>query len=160
MPKSLLRLLSLATALLLFHLPLAGPAAARVIEALSEPIDLDGRACYVGCSVGIAIYPDHGRKVEDLVKHVDLAMYQAKARGRSTYQFFSSAIAAHSQQRVLLDQRLHTAVETLNFQLHYQPIIDSRSMRVVSVEALICWNYPELGQAPPDRFIPLAEETV
>ncbi|TWC41564.1 diguanylate cyclase (GGDEF)-like protein [Pseudomonas sp. SJZ079] len=137
---------------------LAGPVAERVIKALSEPIDLDGTACYVGCSVGIAIYPDDGRTVEDLVKHADLAMYQAKARGRSTYQFFSSAIAAHSQQRVLLDQRLHTAVETLNFQLHYQPIIDSRSMRVVSVEALIRWNDPELGQVPPDRFIPLAEE--
>ncbi|WP_079204409.1 bifunctional diguanylate cyclase/phosphodiesterase [Pseudomonas sp. CC6-YY-74] len=137
---------------------LAGPVAARVIKALAEPIDINGTACYVGCSIGIAIYPDDGRTMEDLVKHADLAMYQAKATGRNTYQFFSSAIAAHSQQRVLLDQRLHTAVETLNFQLYYQPIIDSRTMRVVSVEALIRWNDPELGQVPPDQFIPLAEE--
>jgi diguanylate cyclase (GGDEF)-like protein len=137
---------------------LAGPVATRVIKALSEPIELDGTACYVGCSIGIAIYPNDGRTVEDLVKHADLAMYQAKAKGKNTFQFFSRAIAAYSQQRVHMDQRLHTAVETLDFQLHYQPVIDSRTMRVVSAEALIRWNDSELGQVSPDQFIPLAEE--
>ncbi|WP_439860589.1 bifunctional diguanylate cyclase/phosphodiesterase [Pseudomonas sp. MBLB4136] len=137
---------------------LAGPVAERIIAALAEPIDLEGSECYVGCSIGIAIYPDDGRSVEDLVKHADLAMYQAKTRGKSTYQFFSSAIAARSQERVLLDQRLHSAVEALNFHLQFQPIVDSRSLRMKSVEALIRWNDPELGMVPPDQFIPIAEE--
>ncbi|QLC73386.1 EAL domain-containing protein [Pseudomonas sp. LPB0260] len=137
---------------------LAGPVAERIIAALAEPIDLEGSECYIGCSIGIAIYPDDGRSVEDLVKHADLAMYQAKTRGKSTYQFFSSAIAARSQERVLLDQRLHSAVEALNFHLQFQPIVDSRSLRMKSVEALIRWNDPELGMVPPDQFIPIAEE--
>ncbi|UTW09666.1 putative bifunctional diguanylate cyclase/phosphodiesterase [Pseudomonas benzenivorans] len=137
---------------------LAGPVAERIINALAEPIDLDGSECYVGCSIGIAIYPEDGNSVEDMVKHADLAMYQAKTRGKSNYQFFSSAIAERSQERVLLDQRLRSAVESCNFHLHYQPIVDSRSLRIKSVEALIRWDDPELGRVPPDQFIPLAEE--
>lgn len=147
---------------LLLHQPnadhLAGPVAERIVAALSEPIELGETHCYVGCSIGIAIYPEDGTDVETLVKHADLAMYQAKMRGKSTYQFFSHSIAESSQQRIVLDQRLHKAVESLNFQLVFQPIVDAQTLRMVSAEALIRWHDAELGQVPPDQFIPQAEE--
>ncbi|MEX6502941.1 putative bifunctional diguanylate cyclase/phosphodiesterase [Pseudomonas zhanjiangensis] len=137
---------------------LAGPIAERIITALGEPIALGDSHCYVGCSIGIAIYPEDGTDVETLVKHADLAMYHAKMRGKNNYQFFSQSIAERSHQRIELDQHLHRAVETLDFHLVYQPIVDSKTLRMISAEALIRWNDPQLGLVPPDKFIPLAEE--
>ncbi|WP_432472947.1 bifunctional diguanylate cyclase/phosphodiesterase [Amphritea sp. HPY] len=147
--------------LLLQHLDtelMAGQVADRLIRAISEPIDVLGKPCYIGCSIGIATYPNDGNTGEDLIKHADMAMYQAKMRGKGNYQFFSNTIATLSEQRVFLDQRLHQAVDELNFELHYQPIIDSKTQEIVSVEALIRWNDAQLGAVPPDQFIPLAEE--
>ena len=160
-PHNLARLGGDEFTLLLTHLEaelLAGPVAERIIRAFSDPIELSGTHCYVGCSIGIAIYPNDGDNVEDLVKHADLAMYQAKMQGKNTYQFFCQDIAQRSKYRTHLDQRLHKGVENLNFHLHYQPIVDSQTRKTVAVEALIRWHDPELGMVTPDQFIPLAEE--
>ena len=137
----------------------ASRIADRIVRALAQPIQLAGNACYVGCSIGIAVYPFDGDTDEALVKHADLAMYHAKHQGKGNFQFFSSEIANCSQRRALLDQRLHLAVEAKSFRLHYQPIVDSRTQRLVAVEALIRWQDEALGSVPPDEFIPIAEET-
>ncbi len=134
------------------------PVAERIIDALSQPIELNGTPCYAGCSIGIAVYPEDGNTGDDLIKHADLAMYQAKASRRSGYRFFSSTTAEHARQRACLIQKLHQAVEQRKFELYYQPVIDSRSRRLSSVEALIRWSDSELGTIPPASFIPLAEE--
>ncbi|MEH6576802.1 MAG: EAL domain-containing protein [Amphritea sp.] len=147
--------------LLLSHLDaelLAGQVANRIIAAISEPIDIQGTPCYIGCSIGIAVYPNDGNTVEELIKHADMAMYQAKTQGKGNYRFFSNTLAERSEQRVLLYQRLHIAIEERKFELHYQPIIDSKTQQIESVEALIRWNDELLGAVPPDQFIPLAEE--
>lgn len=161
-PLSVARLGGDEFTLLLRHLDtelMAGQVANRLISAISEPIDVFGKPCYIGCSIGIATYPNDGNTGEDLIKHADMAMYQAKIRGKGNYQFFSNTIATLSEQRVFLDQRLHQAVDELNFELYYQPIIDSKTQKIISVEALIRWNDAQLGSVPPDQFIPLAEES-
>ncbi len=134
------------------------PVAERITAALAQPIDLNGTPCYAGCSIGIAIYPEDGSTGDDLIKHADLAMYQAKNSRRGSYQFFSSTTAEHARARAELIQKLHKAVEQQAFELYYQPIIDNRSRQLSSVEALIRWSDPELGSISPARFIPLAEE--
>ena len=132
--------------------------AERLIHALSQPIDLNGISCYTGCSIGIALYPEDGSSVEELIKHADLAMYQAKSTGKGNYQFFSKPLATQSQQQARIIQRLHHAVEDDVFELFYQPIIDNHSRKLVSVEALIRWKDAELGVVSPAVFIPLAEK--
>nr|WP_067290084.1 EAL domain-containing protein [Marinobacterium profundum] len=134
------------------------PVVERILAALTHPIDLNGTPCYAGCSIGIAVYPEDGNSGDDLIKHADLAMYQAKASRRGGYEFFSSTTAEHARKRAQIIQKMHQAVEQQQFELYYQPIIDSRSRRLSSVEALIRWNDPELGPISPAWFIPLAEE--
>ncbi len=137
----------------------AAQVAQRIIDLLAAPVEIDGHEYYIGASIGIAAYPDDGATVEELLKNADLAMYYAKKAGKNTYQCFSAAIGAQSNKRVQLDQKLHTAIESGAFELHYQPIIDCHSSRAGNLEALIRWNDAELGFIPPDVFIPLAEES-
>ncbi len=137
---------------------LASSIATRLLNVLAEPIRLRDNECYLGCSIGIALYPEDGSSADDLVKHADLAMYQAKREGKGGFQFFSAGIAKRSQERALVDQHLHRAVQAGGFHLNYQPIIDARTQQIVSLEALIRWRDPELGFVPPDQFIGLAEE--
>ncbi len=132
--------------------------AKRLLSALAQPIELKGISCYAGSSIGIALYPHDGTSVEELIKHADLAMYQAKTGGKGNYQFFSKSLATQSLQQARLVQRLHHAVENQAFELFYQPIIDNHSRDLVAVEALIRWTDTELGVVSPGQFIPLAEK--
>ncbi len=137
----------------------AAQVAQRIINMLNLPIKIDAHEYYISASIGIAAYPDDGTTLEELLKNADLAMYHAKQKGKNTYQCFSAAIGAQSNQRVQLDQKLHTAIENGAFELYYQPILDCQSSRACYLEALIRWNDAELGFIPPDVFIPLAEES-
>ncbi|OIN10993.1 bifunctional diguanylate cyclase/phosphodiesterase [Oceanisphaera psychrotolerans] len=132
--------------------------AKRLLSALAQPIELKGISCYAGSSIGIALYPHDGTSVEELIKHADLAMYQAKTSGKGNYQFFSKSLATQSLQQARLVQRLHHAVENQAFELFYQPIIDNHSRDLVAVEALVRWTDTELGVVSPGQFIPLAEK--
>ncbi len=133
--------------------------ARRIIESVKQPLLLNDAQCYIGASVGIALYPEDGRDAEEMVRSADLAMYQAKRNGRNNFQWFSAAMGEQSKARADLTQRLHQARIQGSFELYFQPIIDSRTLHIVSLETLIRWYDPELGAISPDQFIPLAEES-
>lgn len=134
--------------------------AQRIVEALASDFSIKDCTLTVSASIGIAIYPDNGTTQPELVKHADLAMYHAKACGRSNYQFFNSELDERIRESVALEADLRAAIASggRQFVLHYQPKINLATGRVVSLEALIRWNHPQLGLVPPSDFISLAED--
>ncbi len=148
-----------------FVIVLAGadePRAARVaealLEAISEPVRLDGVNLPASASIGISVCPRDGTDSATLLRNADMAMYRAKADGRSTYRFFSAEMNSIAQDRLLLGTLLRDAVSSGQVRLAYQPQIDARSGAVAGAEALARWTHPALGAVPPSRFIPLAED--
>jgi diguanylate cyclase (GGDEF)-like protein len=133
--------------------------AARLIEAVSAPYDLDGHQVVVGLSIGIAIAPDDGTDADQLLKNADMALYRAKADGRGVYRFFEPEMDSRMQARRRLELDLRKAIVTGEFELFYQPLVDIHSEQVRGFEALIRWRHPERGIVSPAEFIPLAEET-
>ncbi|HJW23715.1 MAG TPA: EAL domain-containing protein, partial [Rhodocyclaceae bacterium] len=133
--------------------------AQRVIEALAKPFDIDNLSFTVTCSIGIAVYPNDGQCADDLIKNADTAMYRVKEHGRADFRFYQREMNVDLLSRMKLDQAMRQALENGHFRLHYQPLIDLQSGRMVGAEALIRWRDEKLGEVPPNRFIPLAEET-
>jgi len=113
----------------------------------------------VTCSCGIAIYPDDGDCVEQLIKHADTALYKAKASGRDNYQFFSSEMNIAAVERMKMESDIYRAIENDEFEVVYQPKITVDSNQIIGAEALLRWHHPEQGDIPPHRFIPVADET-
>ena len=136
-----------------------GTALMRLRGAVSRPIELDGRAAAVTCSMGACVYPRDGASAEELLRHADAAMYQAKESGRDAYRFFTHGLNERSQSRVEIEGRLRGAIEAGELFLEYHPSIALGDGSVTGLEALIRWRHPELGVVPPAQFIPLAEET-
>ena len=137
----------------------AGSIARRLLGALAEPFQVDGHELFMTCSIGIAVAPGDGKEAETMLKHAEMAMYQAKKRGRNTCEFFSGEMNAHALERLTLENQLRRAVERNEFVLFYQPKVDIASRRITGAEALVRWKHPELGIVPPVKFIPIAEET-
>ncbi len=133
--------------------------AQRLIDALAEPIALDGQSIYVGMSIGIALYPADGADPETLQSHADAALHQAKAQGRGVLRFFSPELSNRARSRLTLEADLRQAIERQELVLHYQPQIDLQSGRIVGLEALVRWNHPVRGMVPPGEFIAFAEES-
>ncbi|WP_186294382.1 bifunctional diguanylate cyclase/phosphodiesterase [Bradyrhizobium guangdongense] len=133
--------------------------ALRIINAITQPFDLDGHEASVGTSIGIALAPEHGADPAELLKRADLALYAVKAGGRNDFQIFRSEMldAANAQQSE--ESQLRVAIEREEFELHYQPVFDVRTRQVCAAEALVRWNHPTRGLIGPDQFIPLAEST-
>ncbi len=131
----------------------------KIHAAFAPPIDIDGRELHASASLGIALHPDDGEDAETLMRNADTAMYQAKAAGRDTYQFFAPFMNEHVRERLDLENTLRHALERGEFVLHYQPIVDLRNDLVVGAEALIRWRRTGDALVAPDRFIPIAEET-
>jgi diguanylate cyclase (GGDEF)-like protein len=132
--------------------------ALRVIEAVSAPYTIDGQQVVIGTSVGIAVGPADGLAPDQLIRNSDLALYRAKADGRSTYRFFGPEMDAQMQARHLMEHDLRNALPAGEFELHYQPVVNLESNEISGVEALIRWRHPEKGIIPPSAFIPVAEE--
>lgn len=130
----------------------------RMLGNISKPMQLAGREFIVTCSIGFAVYPQDGESAATLLKNADTAMYRAKELGRDNYQFYTEDMHSRINERLALEAGLRTAIEHEEFVLHYQPQLDLRTGKVSGLEALIRWNHPQLGQIPPQRFIPLAEE--
>lgn len=133
--------------------------AQKVLDALSEPVTVDGHELKVTPSVGICAYPHDGADVETLMRNADTAMYHAKQMGRNNYQFFTQAMNDAAQQRLVMENDLRHAVERGEFALHYQPQLDVRTGAVIGLEALVRWNHPQRGLVPPADFVAAAEET-
>jgi diguanylate cyclase (GGDEF)-like protein len=136
----------------------AGALARRLVEIISEPIEIDGQEINSGVSVGIALAPDDGNAADHLMKCADLALYRAKAEGRGTFRFFEPDMDARIQARRALEVDLRRALSAGEFSLHYQPQINLATNELVCMEALLRWTHAERGPVPPAEFIPLAEE--
>ncbi|MFA7059751.1 MAG: EAL domain-containing protein [Pedobacter sp.] len=131
----------------------------KILALVSEPIYIDGHEIYITGSIGISVYPMNGEDGQTLLKHADLAMYQAKELDRNNFQFFSREMNVKVLERMILENSMRKALEREEFFLVYQPQIDVRSGKIVGMEALLRWNHPDMGLLAPDRFIYLAEET-
>jgi diguanylate cyclase (GGDEF)-like protein len=132
--------------------------AQRVIEALSEPYDIDGQQAVIGVSIGISVGPGDGSNPDKLLRNADLALYRAKSDGRGTFRFFEPAMDLQMQTRRIMEQDLRRALPGGEFELHYQPVVNLASKEISGFEALIRWNHPTKGLISPATFIPLAEE--
>ncbi len=143
---------------------LSGPDAAcqvadRILKTFSTPFMLGGQEVFVTTSIGIATFPQDSDNSGTLLQHADAAMYEAKHKGKSAYSRFTPEMTEISHERLQMESYMRKAMELGEFELYFQPIIDTHSGKLVSAEALLRWNNPALGLVMPDRFIPLAEET-
>ena len=130
----------------------------RAIQALAQPQRLQGIDVHVTPSIGVAFYPKDGSSVDLLIAHADAAMYSAKERGRNNLQCYAEGMNTLTEGRVQFESELHHALRSGQFELHYQPKVDTASGRINSAEALIRWRHPQRGLVPPGEFIPIAEE--
>ena len=135
-----------------------GDLARRVIFDLSQPYSIDGSAISIGCSVGIAVAPEDGADSETLVRNADLALYAAKGDGRGIHRFFRSELLVGAQSRKQLEDDLRHALAGDQFHIAYQPVVSTRSERIVGYEALLRWEHPTRGLVSPTEFIPVAED--
>ena len=133
--------------------------AVRLLETVADPFDLDGDNVTVGTSIGIAVAPEDGADAGELLKKADLALYRVKSEGRNNFRFFDAEMSKDATTRLKLLNDLRAALSRKEFELHYQPVFDAKTRRPCVVEALVRWRHPSQGLIPPDRFIPLAEET-
>ena len=131
----------------------------RILEAIAEPMILEGQQVVVSCSIGAAVYPIDGSDDESLIEHADAAMYHAKKNGRGNVQFYATSMNERASERLKIEAGLRDALVNQEFVLHYQPQVDLLTNRIVGVEALIRWSHPEHGLIAPARFIDIAEET-
>ena len=129
----------------------------RLIRTLEMPFQVEGGEVFVNVSIGIAI-AEESASADDLLRDADVAMYQAKQRGRARCEFFDEAMRTEAARRLETATALHRALERDEFETFYQPMIDLHSGAIVGVEALVRWNHPERGLVSPAMFIPLAEE--
>lgn len=134
--------------------------AKNIVAQINEPIFYGNHQCTVGASVGIACYPRHGHSAECLIKNADMAMYDAKRKGRNQVQFFTHELFEQQSYFFTMEKALREAIQAPeeHFSLHYQPRIELSSGAILAAEALIRWQHPTMGDIHPDQFIPLAED--
>lgn len=137
----------------------AGLLANRFIELVSKPFEIDGKELAIGVSVGISLAPEHGTDPDDLMKMADMALYDAKSAGRNVYRIFDPVMSAAANKKQGLESDLRRAIRDGDLELHYQPIIDAKTGKITSVEALVRWRHPVKGLIAAQEFIPLAEES-
>ena len=133
--------------------------AERIIAKLSAPYHLDGRSLCIGASVGVAISPRDGKSADQLLKKADIALYQAKASGRGACRIFDANLQLRIAKRLSVERELRTALERQQFELHYQPQFDIKTLQLSGLEALIRWEHPTKGRISPQAFIPVAEDS-
>ena len=131
----------------------------RIIDSLGEPYDINGSLITIGTSIGIALAPVDASDPNELMKFADVALYRAKAEGRNGFRFFLSEMVLEINARNRLERQLRDGISRGEFEIHYQTVIDVRTCKPCSAEALVRWRHPERGLLYPDEFIPLAEET-
>lgn len=131
----------------------------RIIDALSEPYEIDGNLIMIGASIGSASAPRDGRSADDIIKNADMALYHAKADGRGCFRHFTVSMDEQAQNKRQIEIALRSAMANDELEVYYQPIVDVRTGRVNACEALLRWRDRTKGFIPPSVFIPIAEET-
>jgi diguanylate cyclase (GGDEF)-like protein len=131
----------------------------RIYEAIRRPYECLGHQLVADASIGIALAPQHGTDLDQILKNADLAMYGAKAAGRRTYRFFEADMDTRAKARRALELDMREAIIDGGFELHYQPVVGLQDNTITGCEALLRWRHPKLGMISPADFIPVAEET-
>ncbi len=133
--------------------------AAKILDCLNKTVRFEEHEIYSSASIGISVFPDDGATADELLKNADIALYQAKERGRNNFQFFSKEMNVQALTRQLIESSMRQAITRDEFYLVYQPQFDIGSRRVVGLEALLRWHHPQKGNIYPLHFIAIAEET-
>ncbi|MET0068031.1 MAG: EAL domain-containing protein [Candidatus Thiodiazotropha sp.] len=133
--------------------------AVSILQQFRQVFTLKGRDLLLTCSLGIAIYPTDSMTPNELLRNADSAMYYSKDEGRNTFNYYTKDMNSAAQWRLLLEEHLHGALERNELYVHFQPLVDTKRLRVVGAEALLRWYSPVLGQIPPDEFVPVLEQT-
>ena len=141
------------------HISDPGKVALRILKDLSEPFVLVGREVYVTASIGISLYPNDGKDVDNLLKNADVAMYHAKSKGRNNYQHYSQYMTSAAVEYLTLETKIRKALDNNELLLHYQPKQSFLDGKVIGVEALLRWKPADSDLVPPANFIPLIEES-
>ncbi|MGD0128768.1 MAG: EAL domain-containing protein [Terriglobia bacterium] len=131
----------------------------RIMSALAAPFVIEGHELFATASIGIALSPSDGDDLRTLLRNADAAMYQAKQKGRNTFEFYTKSLTRICVERMKIEAKLRRAIEQDELKLCFQPKLETQSGRLAGVEALLRWNAVGLGSVPPEKFIPLAEET-
>ena len=133
--------------------------AQRILDAMVEAFQIDDMLFSVGCSIGVALFPEDGKTLDTLIKCADTAMYLVKSRGRGSFRFYQPQMNVNLLSHLKMDHAMRQAMDKGLFRLHYQPQISLANGSLQGAEALIRWSDDELGDVPPSMFIPLAEES-
>lgn len=131
----------------------------KILESVMQAVVVKGQELYITTSIGISLYPFDGQHMQTLMKNADLALYRAKEHGKNNYQFYTMEMTSNAQERMSLQNALAHALMKDEFLLHYQPMMELKSRKITSVEALLRWKNKEFGLITPDEIIELAEET-
>lgn len=126
---------------------------------LENPISIHGEICTISTSCGIALFPKHAKTESELIMKAEKALHYVKEHGGANYKMYEPGTAAKTLERILLENELRKSVKMGHFTLEYQPKMNLTRRNLSGIEALVRWNHPDLGRIPPDKFIPLAEET-
>ncbi|CAN1593449.1 phosphodiesterase DibA [Pseudomonas mediterranea] len=137
----------------------AAVLAQRILDALKEPLRLDSHALFINASIGISLFPGDALSAGQLLRNADSALFKAKSAGRDGYALYTEELTAHAQQRVEIAFELRRALAQQELRVHYQPVHDLASSRLIGVEALVRWEHPVRGLISPAEFIPIAERT-
>jgi diguanylate cyclase (GGDEF)-like protein len=133
--------------------------ARRMLNVVAQPCSLEGSQFTITCSVGIALGPSHGTRIDDLARHADAAMRAVKQAGRANFRMHQARVEVDRRAHMKLDHAMRQALVSGRYRLHYQPQVELSSGRIVGAEALLRWRDPELGEVAPGRFIPVAEDS-
>ncbi len=131
----------------------------KILSSMAPVFKIGDNEIYIGCSIGISIYPDDGMEIRTLLKNSDLAMYRAKDKGRNTFELYTPSMNLKVMERLAMEKNMRKALDREEFELFYQPKINLQTRKIAGMEALLRWNNHELGIVQPTQFIPVAEET-
>jgi len=134
-------------------------AITAVLRCFNAPFEILKRELSLSVSIGISIYPNDGDTSSELLKNADTAMYDAKAKGKNTYRYFTNEMNELAKSRFVLEEEMRKALENNEFRVYYQPKVDTQSQEIIGAEALLRWSNPTLGNVSPADFIPIAEQT-
>jgi len=133
--------------------------AQKILSVFQDPFIVEGESVYIGCSIGIALYPDDSISADDLLKFADNAMYKAKELGRNSFEYYTKSMTEQANRRLELEREIRNALQNNEFKLRYQPQVNAKTKEVEGVEALIRWEHPQKGLIAPCEFIRFAQQS-